>query len=178
MPRGIEVTDPAAYRAKLDQSLAGRDPLDVLEQTPHRLRALFADASDAAARSRPFEGKWTPLEVLGHLIDAEWSFGWRMRTVLGDPTPDIQAMDQERWVDTQRHNEADVATLLDDFQALRAINLRLWRRLTAEELQRVGLHIERGEESLDTMRRMLAGHDESHLGQIERYLAAVGDQAV
>lgn len=173
MSQRLEVTDPAAYRSKLAEQLAGRDPIEVIAQTPTRLRALFADEDDATVRTRPFVGKWTPLEVLGHLVDAEWSFGWRMRSVLGDDTPPIEPMDQDKWVVAQRHNEEPVADLLDDFETLRTINLRWWKSRTAEELQRVGLHRQRGEESLDTMLRMLAGHDESHLDQIARYLAAI-----
>ncbi|TWU00216.1 DinB superfamily protein [Botrimarina colliarenosi] len=172
MSQRLEVTDPAAYRRKLQDQLAGRDPLEVIGQTPAALRALFAGVDEATVRSRPFPGKWTPLEVLGHLVDAEWSFGWRMRLVLGDDTPPIVPMDQEKWVVAQRHNQASLGELLDDFAALRAINLRLWRQMTPADLQRIGVHGQRGEESLDTMRWMLAGHDESHLDQIERYLVA------
>jgi hypothetical protein len=44
----------------------------------------------------------------------------------------------------------------------------IWSRLTPAELLRVGLHGERGEESLDRMRRLYAGHDILHLRQLER----------
>lgn len=173
MSQRLEVTDPAAYRQKLDEHLAGRDPVEVMSETPERLRQLFEKHSVAEARQRPFAGKWTPLEVLGHLIDAEWSFAWRMRSVLGEDRPRIEAMDQDLWVTAQGFNEQEPNDLLDDFEALRRINLRVWRRMTPEQLQRVGLHQQRGEESLDTMRVMLAGHDLSHRDQIERYFAAI-----
>jgi hypothetical protein len=45
--------------------------------------------------------------------------------------------------------------------------------MTAAELARVGVHNERGPESLELMRRMSAGHDLSHVDQIGRYVAAV-----
>ncbi len=173
MSQRLEVTDPAAYRRKLDEKLAGRDPLDVISQTPARLRAIFAAEDDATVCTRPFAAKWTPLEVLGHLVDAEWTYGWRMRLILGDETPPITPMDQERWVVAQRHNEASAAELLDEFESLRTFNLRWWKQRTTEDLKRHGVHGERGEESLDTIRTMLAGHDESHIDQIERYLAAI-----
>lgn len=173
MSQRLEIIDPAAYRRKLDDLLAGRDSIGVMSETPGRLRQLFEKRSVADARKRPFAGKWTPLEVLGHLIDAEWSFAWRMRSVLGEERPRIEAMDQDLWVTAQAFNEQEPADLLDDFEALRRINLRLWRRMTLEQLQRVGLHQQRGEESLETMRIMLAGHDLSHLDQIERYFAAI-----
>lgn len=173
MKPGIEVTDPAAYRRKLDTLLAGRDPLEVMSKTPEQLRRMFSEASLEAARTRPFPGKWTPLEVLGHLIDAEWSFAWRMRSVYGDDRPRIEPMDQDNWVAAQGFNDQEADELLDDFEGLRRINLKLWQRMTPEDLQRVGRHRDRGDESLETMRVMLAGHDLSHLDQIERYFAAI-----
>ncbi len=51
---------------------------------------------------------------------------------------------------------------------LRRANLRLWQNLGPQDLVRVGLHNERGEESLEHMRRLYAGHDLLHLRQLER----------
>lgn len=174
MAQGIEVTDPAAYRQKMEGLRAGRDPLEVLSETPERLVELFANRSTEAARSRPFPGRWTPLEVLGHLVDVEWCLGWRLRLILGADRPRIEPMDQDDWVVAQGVNEQEPDDLLDDFQHLRRINLRLWKRLNQAQRQRIGVHADRGEESLELILAMYAGHDLSHLDQIERYFAAVG----
>jgi hypothetical protein len=40
-----------------------------------------------------------------------------------------------------------------------------------------GRHNERGAESLAVMLRMQAGHDLSHLNQIDRYLCAIRERA-
>src|SRR6266851_2604521 len=57
-------------------------------------------------------------------------------------------------------------SLLAVFAALRAANLRLWRRSSADDRQRVAMHAERGPESYELMFRMLAGHDRFHLNQM------------
>lgn len=44
---------------------------------------------------------------------------------------------------------------------------------TPEELERTGVHAERGEESVAHMMRLYAGHDLLHLQQIDRIRAAV-----
>src|SRR5713226_6965953 len=59
---------------------------------------------------------------------------------------------------------------LSVFSALRAANLRLWRRSTAEDRERVAIHSERGPESYGLMFRMLAGHDRFHLHQMRETL--------
>jgi hypothetical protein len=85
--------------------------------------------------------------------------------------------DQDLWVDRLRHNEELPAELVTYFEGLRLANLNLWQRLTPQERQRVGMHAERGPESVDLMFRMLAGHDRFHLNQIRKTLTAVRDQS-
>jgi len=53
---------------------------------------------------------------------------------------------------------------------MRQLNLALWRQLSPAELKRTGRHDQRGPESLETMLRMMAGHDLSHLDQIARHV--------
>ena len=60
---------------------------------------------------------------------------------------------------------------MDAFRAMRAVNLLLVGQATEAEWQRVGLHGERGEESVADMVRLYAGHDLAHRAQIERILA-------
>jgi hypothetical protein len=72
----------------------------------------------------------------------------------------------------QRHNERPPAELVETFRTMRQLNLSWWRRLSPADLTRTGLHNERGPESLGVMLRMMAGHDLSHLGQLNRYIEA------
>jgi hypothetical protein len=165
--------DPQIYRENLFKLLGDRDPLDVLAQTASVLNAIARKHSAAVLRTRPFEGKWTPNEVIGHLVDSEWVYGYRLRLVLCETDPAILGTSQERWVAGQRHNDREPAELVAIFRPMREFNLALWKRLSPADLQRSGRHNERGEESLGVMLRMMAGHDLSHLDQIARYLQAL-----
>lgn len=169
----LDLSSTRAYQDKLRGLLGERQPLEVLARTPDALRSLVSNRPASVMRTRPFAGKWTPNEILGHLVDAEMLFAYRSRTMLCDDRPKLQPMDQERWVEFQKHNEREPRELLDAHAALRAMNLSLWRRLDASELARVGVHAERGEESLSLLITMAAGHDLSHIDQITRYLAAI-----
>jgi DinB superfamily len=165
--------DPQIYRENLFKLLGDRDPLDVLAQTASVLNAIARKHSAAVLRTRPFEGKWTPNEVIGHLVDSEWVYGYRLRLVLCETDPAILGTSQELWVAGQRHNDREPAELVAIFRPMREFNLALWKRLSPADLQRSGRHNERGEESLGVMLRMMAGHDLSHLDQIARYLQAL-----
>jgi len=169
---GIEVSNPQAYQAKLKGLLGGRDPLEVMAATPDAFAAMVRAHSVEAMRARPFEGKWTPCEILGHMIDTEWVYGYRLRLILCEDRPTILGMNQEKWVAGQRYNERDPGELVETFRALRSMNLALWKRLAPPDLERVGEHNERGVESLGLMLLLEAGHDVSHIDQMKRYLAA------
>lgn len=55
---------------------------------------------------------------------------------------------------------------------LREANLDLLKSLTKEQWKHYGMHAERGEESIEHLVRMYAGHDINHTRQIERILGA------
>jgi hypothetical protein len=169
---GVWVSNPQAYRERLFTLLGDRNPLEVLAQTASTLADVVRTHSVTVLRTRPFEGKWTPNEVIGHLVDSEWVYGYRLRLILCEDNPTILGMNQDLWVAGQRHNEREPSELLDMFRTMRQVNLAVWNHLSPADLTRTGQHNERGAESLGLMLRMLAGHDLSHLEQITRYIHA------
>ncbi len=170
---GLWVSDPQAYREKMFRLLGDRDPLEVLAQTASALADIARTHPATVLRARPFDGKWTPNEIIGHLVDSEWVYGYRLRLILCEDNPTILGMNQDQWVAGQRHNEREPSELAETFRTMRQINLALWKRVPPADLTRTGHHNERGPEPLGVMLRMLAGHDLSHLEQINRYIQAV-----
>jgi hypothetical protein len=170
---GTFVSAPQAYREKMFNLLGERNPLEVLAQTASTLADIVGKHSVAVLRTRPFAGKWTPNEVIGHLTDSEWVDGYRLRLVLCEDNPTILGTKQDLWVAALRHNEREPSEFVEIFRTLREFNLAAWRRTTPADLERNSQHNERGPESLGVMLRLLAGHDLSHLDQITRYIQAV-----
>jgi hypothetical protein len=173
---GHSASDPQAYRENLFTLLGDLNPLDVLADTASRLAEIVRTHSTTVLRTRPFRGKWTPNEVIGHLADSEWVYGYRLRLVLCQDQPVILGTIQDLGVAGQRHNEREPLELAEMFRTLRQFNLALWKRLTPADLERTGQHNERGSESLDVMLRMWAGHYLSHMDQIARYVQAIRHQ--
>ncbi len=172
---GPSMSPSQAYREKMFNLLANRDPLEVLAQTASALADIVGKHkhSPTVLRTRPFEGKWTPNEIIGHLTDSEWVYGYRLRLILSENDPAILGTQQDSWVAGLRHNEREPSELVEIFRVLRSLNSAVWRRTSPEDLKRAGQHNERGPESLGVMLRLLAGHDLSHLAQITRYIQAI-----
>lgn len=163
-----------AYVEALQALLEGRDPVAVLRATPDALAAALRPWSNEQLDRPESRGKWAARDVVAHLADSELVGGFRLRMVLAHDRPPLAGYDQDLWVDGLRYRDTRVADSLEQFTALRRANLRHWERMTDEQLARVGLHGERGEESLALMRRLYAGHDLMHLRQLARIGRAVG----
>lgn len=170
---GLSASDPQAYRENLFKLLGERNPLEVLAETASTLADIVGKHSATVLRTRPIEGKWTPNEVIGHLADSEWVYGCRLRLILSEDNPPILGTNQDLWVARQRHNEREPSEFVEMFRAMRLFNLAVWKRMLPADFERNGQHNERGPESLSVMLRMMAGHDLSHLDQINRYIRGV-----
>lgn len=162
-----------AYIAALLGLLGDRDPVGVLRETLPALPAALAGLSGAQLEQPEAEGKWSMRHVVQHLADSELVGGFRLRLVLAHDRPQLTPYDQDLWAEKLRYRESEVGDALEQFAALRRANLRHWERLSPAELERFGLHGERGEESLGRMRRLYAGHDLLHLRQLARIRHAV-----
>lgn len=167
------VSGQERYHEKTVDLVGDRNPLEILAQTASTLADIVSRHSTTVLRRRPFEGKWTPTEVIGHLTDSEWVYGYRLRLILSENAPAILGTKQDLWVDALRHSEGEPLELVEIFRTLRQLNLAVWKRTSPEDLQRIGQHNERGPESLGAMLRLLAGHDLSHLAQITKCIAVI-----
>jgi DinB family protein len=169
MPSPDPVTQGAAYQRQLLDLLGNDDPAAVQEATLRKLEDVLTDAGPDVHR-RPAPHEWSVMELVGHLVDAEIVVSGRYRWALSQDRPPLLGYDQDLWVDQLAHNTDEAGELVPVFAALRAANIRLWQRSSAQARARVAIHAERGPESYDLMFRMLAGHDRFHLSQMRATL--------
>jgi hypothetical protein len=112
-------------------------------------------------------------DVLQHLADTELVWGYRLRMVLAHDRPSLTGFDQDRWARQLHYERVDPKDALDQFRLLRRMNLELVAGASADDLQRVGVHAERGEQTLEQMIQLWAGHDLLHLRQIDRIRGSI-----
>ncbi len=163
----------SAYVSAILGLLGSQDPMSVLRATPAALGRAVDGVPAVKLKQPEMAGKWSIGQVLQHLADSEVVWAWRMRLILAQDRPIITGYDQDQWADNLHYDEAEPAESLETFGILRRGNLRLIERASPQDLRRVGVHAERGEESVEQLRRLYAGHDLMHLGQIARIRHAV-----
>jgi DinB superfamily len=162
---------PQQYTKRIVANIEGQDPLKVQSTTNKKLTRMIKGASPAKLRKRPEPDKWSVAEIIAHLADVEIVIGWRLRSILGNPGTPVQAYDQNAWVITGHYDKRDPKKSVEIHRVLREANLALLKSLTPDQWQHYGQHAERGQETIEQIVRLVAGHDINHIHQIERILS-------
>jgi DinB superfamily len=161
---------PQEYTRRILGYAEGKDALAVLGATGNRLRTMVRTNPLTALRRRPAPGKWSPVEIIAHLADAEIVASYRLRMIVAHDGIAIQAFDQNEWAANLRYDAIDPEESVELFDVTRTANLRLLRRIDPSRHENYGMHAERGRETVSHLIRLYAGHDLNHLGQLERIL--------
>src|SRR5437899_8364426 len=159
------------YTQRITAYVEGKQPLAVQAATAKRLERLIKGMPTSKLRKRPAADKWSVSEIVAHLADAEIVIGFRMRLILGAPGSPVAAFDQDSWVTSGHYEKRDPHKSVEQFRVVREANLALLKSLTPQQWKHYGMHSERGQETIEHIVRMYAGHDINHLQQIERILS-------
>ena len=158
------------YTQRLVSYSDGKDPLRLQQAAPAKVASLLKGKTKTQLMRRPAPGKWSVAEIVAHLADAELAISWRLRQVLANNAIPIQAYDQDLWATTFDYAHRDPRQSLANFRSLREANLALLKSVPRKLWDNYGVHAERGNESVNHVVRMVAGHDLNHLRQIEGIL--------
>lgn len=158
------------YTQRILANAQGQDPIKVQAATNKKLVRLIRGVPTSKLRKRPAPEKWSVAEILAHLADVEIVIGWRMRSILGNPGTPVQAYDQNAWVISGHYEKRDPRKSIELQGVVREANLALLKSLSADQWKQFGHHAERGQESIEHIVRMVAGHDINHIHQIEGIL--------
>ena len=145
----------------------------VLERTPAVVDSLLRELPDGWIRGNEGGESWSPFDVVGHLIHGErtdWIPRARRLMEHGESMPFDKF---DRFAQFEASKGRTLASLLDEFAALRQESLRALAamNLTEADFDRRGRHPALG---VVTLRQLLAtwvAHDLDHVMQITRVMA-------
>lgn len=118
--------------------------------------------------SHPLEGKWSANEIVQHLADSEMNSAIRLRRLLAEERPVIQAYDQDDYAQRLKYNERALAPALDALKGARATTVQLLTIMSEDDWLREGWHPESGAYTAENWLRIYAAHAHNHASQIER----------
>jgi hypothetical protein len=142
------------------------------EEGSTRLRDAFAKVPREAWKWRPGEGKWSVYEVVCHCADAEMNAAARIRYLVAEEKPVLQAFDQDRWAMVLDYHSQKIELALAAVDVMRAQTVNLLKQMSEESWAAEGNHTESGRYTAEDWLTIYAEHLEKHARQIERTLEA------
>jgi uncharacterized damage-inducible protein DinB len=171
-PSGRPLPGEYAEYAQADiDAVAGTDAVAILAALAAETHALLASISEDQVRGlRYAPGKWTLKELLGHIIDDERIFTHRAFSLArGEVTP-LPGFDEKVYAAMSGADRRPWADLLEEYRAVRASSVMLFRSLSAAAWIRQG-EVNGYRATPRGLAFHIAGHELHHLRVVrERYL--------
>lgn len=167
----------AAYAADDIARVEGDDLCAALERQREWTSALVERFGDRFGDVAYAPGKWSVKQVLGHLADDERIFAYRALCVARGDTRPLPGFDENDYMRASPFHERTLAELLEDYDAVRAASVTLFRGLAPEAWLRRGV-VNGYEVTPRGLAFHIAGHElHHHRILIERYLPALASGA-
>jgi uncharacterized damage-inducible protein DinB len=133
-----------------------------LEQQPDDYRTLLAGLDEARAQAPSAPGKWSVVDILGHVCDTERVFAFRLLWFARGAPTELPGFDQDPWVEAMRRQPRTLASSLDEFATTRQGTLAMLGSVSDEDANRRG--VANGYSmTVRACSWMIAGHAQHHL---------------
>jgi hypothetical protein len=143
--------------------------VDVLAATPATLRALLGGLPQALVEA-PADDDWSPRDVVAHLLSRAPVQAERVRVMLDADRPRLADVPEREQLERSGLRSRPLGELLDEFERLRAEDMRRLRDIRPEQAARTGQHEVAGEISVADAIHHHAYHDLLHIAQVATML--------
>jgi uncharacterized damage-inducible protein DinB len=114
-------------------------------------------------RDHPIPGTWSVAELVAHLLDCDLVFADRMKRVIAEDSPTLQAFDESAWLVRLDSNAMPVDEAAALFAANRRWMARILRAQDESAFARSGMHSDKGRQTLAEVLAYATNHLDHHL---------------
>lgn len=165
-PQPSEYPEYSSYAMKWVEN----DLLKQLEARTTTAIDFYNTISEEVAQTTYAEGKWTLKEVLGHVIDTERIFTYRILAFARGETQALPGFEQDDYVKCGNFNNRTWQSLVNEFTLVRNSTLALIQSLPEDLTTREG-NANGYKFSIRALIALVTGHEMHHANIIqERYL--------
>ena len=165
--------DPSEYAPFYAGYVSAAPAGNIVDGLRHQQTSIIEFLStlpEELAGHRYAEGKWSVAEVLGHVVDTERVFGYRVLHFARGATSAIPGMDQDEFAAAAPYHQRSLASIAKEFAWIRAANVEQYQAFDADILSRSGI-ASGVSVSVRALLHIMAGHAAHHVAVLkERYL--------
>ncbi len=166
----IPESEYAPFYRSYVEATQGTPILEGLEHGSSALLSILKSFSKDGWHYRYDEGKWTPKEILLHIIDTERVFAYRALTIARSNDATLPGFDQDEFVLNSNANDRSEISLMEEFLAVRNATRQLFESLTEIDLLKTG-NANGSRVSVRAIGVIIHGHSQHHLRVLkEHYL--------
>ena len=160
----------APYYGRYVDLVPAGNVIDTLRQHMTDTLSLISGLTEQQALHRYAPGKWSIKEIIGHIIDSERIFAYRvLRFARNDQTP-LAGFEQDDYMINSAFDERQLSDLAKEYEHVRQANLFLFESMSEEAWNRRGVASE-AEVSVRALVWIISGHELHHKQVIRtRYL--------
>jgi uncharacterized damage-inducible protein DinB len=152
------------------EHLAHNDIIGILQERKNLVAQFYKNISEEQANFAYASGKWSIKEVLLHVVDAERVFSYRAVALARGEKMPLPGFDQDLYVQNSLANKRSLASIIAEFEAVRASSISLYQNLCPEVLLNEG-NANGFSVTPRALAALSAGHEIHHTKIIaERYL--------
>lgn len=119
------------------------------------------------------EGKWSPKQVLLHLIDTERVFAYRALQFARSDNADLKGYDENIFAENSNADQRSLESLLEEYSAVRTASIHLFKSFDPTAMERFG-KANGGPMSVRAAGYIICGHEIHHQNIVrERYLCSI-----
>lgn len=137
MPRPQSSEFPS-YFARYISQVATDSVAEAVQRYAAVLNDFYTSLPEEKADYRYAEGKWTIKELLQHVIDAERIFAYRILRISRKDTTPLASFDEDSYVQNAQADKRSLASLKEEFLAVRRSSDLLLASLSEEQLAEQG----------------------------------------
>ncbi len=162
---------PGEYTPYFEKYIAlvpGTDLLAALEAQIVEIEQLAGTVTAERETYCYANGKWSVREVLGHIIDGERVFGYRVFCISRGETAALPLFEDNAYVAQSSYRRRRLAELAEEFIAVRRSNLLLLGTFSGEDWTRQGT-VGTYRVSSRALAFIMAGHAQHHLKGLQEH---------
>lgn len=156
----------AYYETYLKHVAASTKLLEGLKTSLTHTVNFFRELPESKLHYQYAEDKWTPKEILQHLIDTERIFTYRSLRIARNDFTELPGFDENAYVPPSKANNKSLEQLVVEFESLRNATLALYTGFATNALTNIG-NASGSPISVRAIPFILLGHELHHINVIE-----------